>query len=205
MGSRDPQHRRGTLERTFDAIRTGAISFGPAENPSPNADLGEQPQRNAAALAEAQGTQSRQASANELPAYGDPRLPSRFWAKVVIGPSGCWVWAGGRTGRGYGQLRSGGVQVGAHRLAYEALCGPIPDGLVIDHLCRNKVCVNPAHLEVVTGAENTRRGCLGVLRVTHCPRGHEYTEANTIRDPKRRCRECTVARRKARWATEVGR
>ena len=90
----------------------------------------------------------------------------RFWAKVDVGhPLGCWTWIAGRTSRGYGSFGQGGPKrrVYAHRYAYELLVGPIPDGLVIDHLCRNPSCVNPDHLEPVTHQENCRRGVAGVL------------------------------------------
>ena len=74
---------------------------------------------------------------------------------------GCWLWTGGRRG-GYGRIKLAETgTVDAHRLSYEHHIGPIPDGLVIDHLCRNRSCINPAHLEPVTTAENIRRGEAG--------------------------------------------
>lgn len=86
------------------------------------------------------------------------RDPSdRFWAMVDRGP-GCWVWRGARKQLGYGLYRVGAKLKQAHRVAYELMVGPIPDGLVLDHLCRNPECVNPAHLEPVTHQENIRRG-----------------------------------------------
>src|SRR6266496_2265386 len=91
-------------------------------------------------------------------------LVTRFWAKVDRsgGSRACWLWTG-KTGRdGYGRIGLGGrgalVRVRAHRFAYELLIGPIPDGLQIDHLCRVRHCVNPAHLEPVTQRENILRG-----------------------------------------------
>lgn len=84
----------------------------------------------------------------------------RFWAKVSEGES-CWQWTAATNGRGYGRFSHGPMRGQthelAHRFAYEALVGPIPVGLTVDHLCENKRCVNPAHMELVTRAENTRR------------------------------------------------
>lgn len=81
---------------------------------------------------------------------------ARFWSKVDKGDD-CWVWTGWTDRDGYGALDVGGKFTRAHRFAYEELVGPIPEGLTIDHLCRVKHCVNPAHLEPVTAEENTRR------------------------------------------------
>lgn len=84
----------------------------------------------------------------------------RFWEKVdtSAGPLGCWPWTASGSRDGYGQFSADGRGVRAHRFAYELLVGPIPEGLQLDHLCRNPGCVNPAHLEPVTGWENTMRG-----------------------------------------------
>lgn len=128
----------------------------------------------------------------------------RFWGRVErCDSSGCWQWIGAKN-QGYGKLRSRGRTYKAHRVAYEALIGPIPDGMVIDHLCRNRCCVNPAHLEPVTPVENTLRGANSVK--THCPHGHEYTEENTAvyqrsgeaRGKYRACRTCARFRARVR-------
>lgn len=83
-------------------------------------------------------------------------IAERFWAKVQKG-DGCWEWLGPRR-RSYGFMWVEGKNLPAHRLAYEFMVGAIPDGLMLDHLCRNKGCVRPDHLEPVTNAENVRRG-----------------------------------------------
>lgn len=123
---------------------------------------------------------------------------------VVDDASGCWIWQRGGNGCGYGILRVGRKSVLAHRHYYEQHVGPIPAGLVIDHLCRNPSCVNPAHLEVVTVRENTLRGVGPAARnavKTHCPKGHAYDDANThIKKGTRQCRACDRARYHARKA-----
>jgi hypothetical protein len=124
------------------------------------------------------------------------RLLAYVEARVDKTPaSGCWVWCGSRYGNGYGRIRGAGLNGAlAHRVAWELWRGPIPDGLVIDHLCKNRECVNPDHLEPVTQRENVMRSdslWAEQAKRTHCPDGHSYDEANTaVRNGSRHCREC---------------
>jgi len=121
------------------------------------------------------------------------RVVERFWSKIEKGDS-CWIWTGAHTKRGYGRLFNGIKYVSAHRFSFQLLSGPIPDGLELDHLCRNHACVNPDHLEPVSHRENVRRGVAGDKHraLTRCSRGHEFTDSNTLITTKgwRRCRVC---------------
>lgn len=129
-------------------------------------------------------------------------LNERFWAKVQKDDAtDCWLWTGALNSTGYGQWGVVGKSRSTHRVAYEALVGPIPDGLTIDHLCRVKVCCNPAHLEPVTIAENIRRAGAAIEQ---CVNGHDYTAENTLRNSQghRYCRECNNARRRKHPAGE---
>jgi len=117
----------------------------------------------------------------------------RFWMKVVGGDvDTCWEWTGAIDRSGYGvftPVRGQGMYK-AHRLAYESLRGQIPPGLVIDHLCRNRACVNPWHLEPVTVRENNVRAGEYARSRTHCRRGHEWSPENTRFDVIRGTRHC---------------
>jgi len=107
-----------------------------------------------------------------------------------FGPAGdCWIWEHARFAAGYGSVLFGGKNVYVHRLSYETHVGPIPAGLTIDHLCRERACWNPAHLEAVTNAENIRRAA---LHKTHCPRGHDYAKYARRR---KRGRDCLICHR----------
>lgn len=140
-------------------------------------------------------------------------LAERFATKYVVdADTGCWNWTATRHGAGYGTIREGrrgSRALMAHRVSYEIHVGPIPDGLQIDHLCRNRGCVNPAHLEPVTSRENTMRGSTlpaANVQKTHCNHGHPYSGPNLLKLPngERRCRSCSkVARR--RYYARTGR
>lgn len=128
-------------------------------------------------------------------------LEKRFWAKVEKTPS-CWPWTAG-TRNGYGRYYRFGKMETAHILLYKSMRGPIKKGLQLDHLCRNRSCVNPDHLEQVTSRENTLRGesyqAINA-RKKECCRGHKFTKENTHIDKlgQRRCRKCDYLRTKKR-------
>lgn len=138
----------------------------------------------------------RMRSTGSLTLPDRPTAEARFLAKVVKVPSGCWLWTAARHRDGYGAFRlPEGALVKAHIWAYEQYVGTIPEGLQLDHLCRVRECVNPAHLEPVTQRENILRGeapSAQNSKKTHCPAGHPYDKANTHlrRGGGRGCRAC---------------
>ena len=138
--------------------------------------------------------------------YGDPTAggpyvdrspdPDRFFAKVNRSGE-CWLWTGSLASGGYGSFyeRAGKRKWKAHRFSYELAYGPVPAGLDLDHLCRVRHCVNPAHLEPVTRSQNLRRGESSTR--SRCPYGHEFTPENThlTKQGWRQCRACWKRKR----------
>lgn len=135
----------------------------------------------------------------DVQAHVPIRTTPPFWERIDA-EGDCWEWTGPRNRDGYGHTSRTEGSALAHRRAYEALVGPIPDGLTLDHLCRNRVCVNPAHLQPVTRAENVMRGVghgARNARKTHCPKGHPYAGENlVIGKGGRACRACKNERQR---------
>ena len=125
-----------------------------------------------------------------------PRRPltDRLFEKILVSETGCLIWLGTRSGRGYGTFHLNGRNVAAHRVVYERVYGPIPDGLLPDHLCRVRLCVNPRHIELVTNKVNLLRGDAPPAwnaRKTVCSKGHPFVEENITHDNgHRKCRTC---------------
>lgn len=140
-----------------------------------------------------------------LPSPPEAAAGDRFWSAVKKTAS-CWLWTGVRKGsmvaqgQGYGQFKFGGRAYTAHRVAYEWLVGPVPEGLVLDHLCRVQHCVNPAHLEAVDERVNILRGtgtAAACAAKTHCLRGHPFDAGNTGSQGTKGGRTCLACRREA--------
>lgn len=139
---------------------------------------------------------------------GDPTLlqyqptpKERFDAAYDLAPNGCWTWTSKKDGGGYAVLSIGRQNHLAHRWAYETFVRPIPDGLVVDHLCRNRACVNPAHMDLVTNRENVLRGMSPsavIRRQGVCKRGHQMVGHNVYVPPSKpqhqQCRTCRATR-----------
>lgn len=136
-------------------------------------------------------------------------IHDRFTASFRTDPDGCWRWTAGRTGAGYGAFYPTEQQVGAHVWSYRTFVGVIADGLVVDHLCGNRECVNPNHLDLTTRGDNVLRSPLSRAgansRKTHCIRDHPLSGENLIEaansrnpelPPYRSCRTCSNDRRR---------
>lgn len=124
----------------------------------------------------------------------DERALARLRSAIRVTPDdGCWVWTRRVNRKGYGSFSYMGKERPVHRVSYELFVGPIPEGLQLDHLCRVRACVNPAHLEPVTCRENLMRGETLAARqagMTSCHRGHPFTPENTYIRPSSNIREC---------------
>lgn len=143
----------------------------------------------------------------QIPAKEIPRATRHEWIRfvqstIINESTGCWEWNGLRFTNGYGRFCIHRTSFVAHRYSYTQLRGAVDPLLTIDHLCRNKVCVNPEHLEPVPIGVNTARGTTWEFQrnKTHCPQGHPYDEKNTYRTMQkgghvhmRRCRICNAA------------
>ena len=145
----------------------------------------------------------------EIPTKLTQDEAARFWSYVDLPPSAdeCWNWRGAARPLGYGMFGLRGEAYGTHRISYTLARGPIPDGLVLDHLCRNPRCINPAHLEPVTQRENVLRGDARLTKSPdeRCPKGHEpnwmQVQKHGPDRPKTRvCRGCFNERARRRTA-----
>lgn len=135
-------------------------------------------------------------------------LEAKIW-NYVRQTATCWLWTAS-TNKGYALLKDGRKNIAIHRWMYEHFVGPIPDGLDLDHLCRVRHCVNPAHLEAVTRGVNVLRGATVAAEngyKTHCIRGHEFTPENTWINTDqfvhRSCKQCQADRAGNRVASGV--
>ena len=138
-------------------------------------------------------------SVSRLAKLPEKTLEQRFDEKYRVDDSGCWLWTEWLDSDGYGIISIKHKNHRAHRVSYERYVGKIPDGMVIDHLCRVRHCVNPDHLRVVTNAENVLCGegkTARLARQTHCINGHSLEDAYITKDGYRQCTPCNRARAK---------
>jgi hypothetical protein len=130
-----------------------------------------------------------------VPSY-DEKAIARFWSYVDRrGKDECWPWKRATPGAGYGEFSAGGVRVKAHRAAVFITQGKIPEGMMVDHICRNRACVNPRHLRVVSPRVNSIENSTSFAAInaakTHCPQGHLLAGDNLVASAKtRKCRAC---------------
>ncbi len=128
-------------------------------------------------------------------------MRDRLLSKIELSDDGCWLWTAHRDVVGYGRLRVGPTSKPAHNLVYEVFVGAVPEGLELDHLCRNRGCVNPEHLEPVTHRENVLRGASPIAAAaaqTHCLRGHALSGDNVYIIPSSGSRQCRTCKRMLR-------
>lgn len=133
-------------------------------------------------------------------AFESDCLPPRFWEKISVSADGCWNWTASLDDCGYGKYAIGG---GRWRRAHRISFGDVPEGLELDHLCRNRACCNPSHLEAVTHRTNMSRADWSNnfnRKKTHCKGGHEFSATNTYIDKHgfRHCRKCRALRARKR-------
>lgn len=135
---------------------------------------------------------------NEWPTQRAP-FAVRLLRKVREDEAGCWSWTASQNGQGYGHVRVGKITVGAHVASYRFFVGPISAGMQIDHLCRNRQCIRPDHLEAVTPRVNAQRTAKATK--THCNHGHELTPDNLVpsRLPGRNCLTCSRVRARQQY------
>jgi hypothetical protein len=138
------------------------------------------------------------------------QIPDRIRKRIIIdSDTGCWIWTKAMNSKGYGSVRFMGRVVGAHRLVFELLIGPVPSGMELHHKCENRLCCNPGHLSILSLSEHRRRHTRRYPNgeKTHCINGHPFSESNTWLEwangkPQRHCRICNKERARQRRMKE---